>query len=340
MNISRKIFTNLFQKVVGIFCIAILFSCGKDQVHEDNAFDELQYSAKEKTGVKADQNAVVVTSTHMNLELPSEISSGWNTFQFKNESHNTHFFIFSKLPEGKTVEDSKAEVVPPFQEGMNWIVKGDLDAALAAFGELPAWSQEIVYTGGVGLLSPGQTGKSTVYLEPGNYAVECYIKNDENVFHTTMGMISGLEVNAENNGFKKPKSSTTIRISSAEGIQFDEDMRPGKHIFEVIFEDQAVYSHFLGHDVNLVKLEEHADVTELNAWMNWADPTAFISPAPEGFLFMGGIQDLPAFTDDPNSQVGFFEAHLKPGTYAFIAEVPDPMNKGMYKIFTVPTQSN
>lgn len=73
--------------------------------------------------------------------------------------------------------------------------------------------------------------------------------------------------------------------------------------------------------------------------MNWADPAGFISPAPEGVVFMGGIQELPALEGKPNSSVGYFEAHLKPGTYAFISEVPDPTGKNMLQVFNVPSAS-
>lgn len=318
MKNSFQLSVRSLQSMVWLFCLALLFGCEAEPVLEEEI------------------NVVDIVSTGMNIEVQSTTASGWTTFRYDNRSHNPHFVLFDKLPEGKTIEDSKAEVVPVFQEGMDFIALGDWDSALEAFGKLPAWSSEIIYSGGTGILSPTNTSEITMYLEPGTYVLECYMKNSEGVFHTTNDMITEMVVTEDDSGNTEPKATMEVNISSEAGIQFDEKVRPGKHLIKAFFEDQAVYSHFLGHDIQLVKLSSNADLEKLNSWMNWSDPTAFMTPAPEGVEFLGGMQDLPALEDKPNSHVGYFDAHLKPGTYAFIAEVPDPMSKNMFKVFTVP----
>ena len=318
-----------FGRLIWLCCISILLACEADPVPEEN-LETLNL------GVRKNHNIVEVVTTHMNLEVQKKIPAGWTTFRYDNQSHNTHFFLLDKLPGDKTVEDSKAYVVPAFQEGMNYIAEGNWEGAGAAFAKLPAWSAEIIYTGGAGLLSPNNTSEVTVYLEPGNYVLECYVKDQNNIFHATKGMISGMQVTAEDSGNVEPEATMQVNVSSTAGISFDPKVRPGKHLIKVLFEDQTTYGHFLGHDVHLVRLDVYADIEELNAWMNWVDPTAFQTPSPAGVEFLGGIQDLPALEGMPNSNVGYFDAHLKPGTYAFIAEVPDPMEKNMFKIFTVP----
>ncbi|WP_372919818.1 hypothetical protein [Salegentibacter sp.] len=330
MKNSIQLSVRSLKNVMWLFCLALFMSCETEPVPQEeiNAAD---------LGVKKNHNVVDIVSTHMNIEVQSTIPSGWTTFRYDNRSHNPHFVLFDKLPDGKTVEDSKAEVVPVFQEGMDFIALGEWDNAFAAFGQLPAWSAEIIYSGGTGMLSPNHISEITIYLEPGTYALECYVKNSEGVFHATSGMITGMVVTEDENDNTEPESTMEVRVSSETGIQLDEKVRPGKHLIKAFFEDQTVYSHFLGHDINLVRLDENADLDELNSWMNWSDPTAFMTPAPEGVEFLGGMQDLPALEGNPNSHVGYFDAHLKPGTYAFIAEVPDPMSKGMFKVFTVPS---
>lgn len=329
MKNSIQLSVRSLKNVVWLFCLALLFSCETEPVLQDeiNSAD---------LGVRKNLNVVDVVTTHMNIEVQSTIPSGWTTFRYDNRSHNPHFVLFDKLPDGKTVEDSKAEVVPVFQEGMDFIALGDWDSAFEAFGKLPAWSAEIVYTGGTGMLSPNHISEITIYLEPGTYALECYVKNSEGVFHATSGMITGLEVTQDKNDNTEPKATMEVNISAEAGIQFDEKVRPGKHLIKAFFEDQTVYSHFLGHDIHLVKVHENADLDELNSWMNWADPNAFKTPAPKGVEFLGGMQDLPAMEGKPYSHVGYFDAHLKPGTYAFIAEVPDPFSKNMFRVFNVP----
>ncbi|MBZ9730037.1 hypothetical protein LB467_10100 [Salegentibacter sp. JZCK2] len=329
MKNSTQLPIRSIKNVVWLFCLALIFSCEAEPVlqEEINTAD---------LGVKKNHNVVDVVTTHMNIEVQSTIPSGWTTFRYDNRSHNPHFVLIDKLPEGKTVEDSKEEIVPVFQEGMDFIALGDWDSALEAFGKLPAWSGEIIYSGGTGLLSPNQISEITVYLEPGTYVLECYVKDSEGRFHT-WEMIAQIEVTEDDSGNKEPKPTMEVRISSEAGIQFDKKVRPGKHLIKAFFEDQTVYSHFLGHDIHLVRLDENANLDELNSWMNWSDPNAFKTPAPEGVEFLGGMQDLPVLDEIPNSNVGYFAAHLKPGTYAFIAEVPDPMSKGMLKVFTVPS---
>ena len=93
--------------------------------------------------------------------------------------------------------------------------------------------------------------------------------------------------------------------------------------------NQIVHENFVGHDINLVKIEENADLDALEAWMNWATPTGLKTPSPEGVTFIGGTNESPA------GSVQYFQVDLMPGNYAFIAEVPNASSKGMFKQFTV-----
>ncbi len=85
----------------------------------------------------------------------------------------------------------------------------------------------------------------------------------------------------------------------------------------------------MGHDVNLVKLEEGHNLEELEKWMNWTDPKGLITPAPTGVIFLGGVNEMPG------GNTGYFTVNLEPGNYAFISEVPNSIQKGMLKTFEV-----
>ncbi|UJH90371.1 hypothetical protein LZ575_16220 [Antarcticibacterium sp. 1MA-6-2] len=54
---------------------------------------------------------VEIVSTGMNFELPNEIPSGWTTFKYKNLSPDVHFFVLEKMPAGRTIEDTRAEII-------------------------------------------------------------------------------------------------------------------------------------------------------------------------------------------------------------------------------------
>ena len=276
----------------------------------------------------------VTASDHTTFELSAgEISSGWTTFRFVNETHAVHFVVLEKMPvvdgEQKTVADSKAEVVPVFQNVMDDINGKDPSFPDAGF-ELPEWYSDVVFVGGPGLTSPGATSRTTVNLDPGTYVVECYVKAEDGVFHSTEDMIEGLTVTESTSGVEPPQPSLQLDISSDNGITVDGEIdRPGAHTIAVDFDDQTAYSHFLGHDVHLVRLGEDADMAELATWMNWAAPGGLAEPAPSGVEFIGGTQDMPG------GSTTYMSVNLESGDYAWIAEVPNPDEKGMLKTFTV-----
>lgn len=283
---------------------------------------------------------VEITARGLTLEGPDEIPSGWTTLRLANESGMIHFAALQKVPDGIGIEDQQAEVAPVFQEGMDLLNAGDVDAALAAFGKLPAWFFEVVFLGGPGLTSAGESAETTVHLEPGTYLLECYVKTN-GTFHSfnddpeTYGMVMEITVTEEDSRARAPRPTIDLAISSGEdlysgGITGDDPVRPGRHTVAVHFEDQAVHEHFLGHDVHLARLGPDADLAELATWMNWTGPTGLDTPEPAGVEFLGGIHEMPA------GETGYFDVLLTPGCYAWVAEVPDPAGKGMLRTFSVP----
>jgi len=298
-----------------------------------NAKPALAQSAGHEKQQPRKAHTVEVVSTGMNFKLPDKIKSGWITFRYKNRSELTHFFAIEKMPgfEGdqKTVKDSKAEVVPAFQKIMHAINDGKEKLPL---GELPAWYQEVKFVGGPGLIAPGKTAATTLHLEPGTYVIECYVKSPDGIFHSTNGMIEGLTVTEESSNSGAPKPTLEMRLSSEKGISVDEDIRPGDHTIAVHFEDQKVQEHFLGFDVHLARLNKHTDIDKLTAWMDWSNPDGLTTPAPANFL--GGTQEMPG------GNTAYVHIELKPGKYAWIAEVPNSAEKDMLKIFTVPPGIN
>jgi hypothetical protein len=142
-------------------------------------------------------------------------------------------------------------------------------------------------------------------------------------------MAKELWVTDEDSRNKPPEATINMSISSTEGINYEGEITKGFQTFSILYKDQIVHENFVGHDVNLVKLEDNANLEELEAWMNWSNPTGLMSPVPEGVTFLGGTNDSPA------GSTQYFIANLEPGNYAFIAEVPNTKAKGMFKQFTI-----
>ena len=133
-------------------------------------------------------NSIDIVTRSMEFQTLDSIPSGWNTFKYKNLSNETHFFLMDKYPEGKNVTHTIEEVAPVFEKGMQLINEGKREEGFAAFGKLPKWFGDIVFSGGSGLIGPKKTAITTIHLEPGYYIMECYVKMPNGMFHTSLGM--------------------------------------------------------------------------------------------------------------------------------------------------------
>jgi len=303
------------------------------------------------------ENIVEVTAMHdheENLHLfdmsTHEIPSGWTTFEFTNASPVDHFFVIYKVPnEGIEAAEEAGEplldywfkgVTEPFQTEFNPYVNGEINYEeftnnlVGSIMENASWFFDpgAVPTGGPGFTAAGRTSQTTVHLEQGNYVVECYVKDENEVFHSYIGMLELLTVTDEESGAEEPVATSNMTISSTNGIQHDEELSAGSHTFEIIFEDQETYAHLLGHNVQLVKLSDKNDeelLSELAAWMDWRQPGSLVDRAPGGAEFKGGSMEMT------EGATAYFHANLEPGDYAWIAEIPDPAYHGMLKTFTV-----
>ena len=275
---------------------------------------------------------VEVVARGLEFSAPTEIPSGWTTFRFRNESGMTHFAVIERLPEGIGIREQQELAAPVFQQGMDLINGGDAVAAGKKFGELPEWFQQIVFTGGPGLTGPGRVSETTLFLEPGNYLLECYVKTN-GVFHSynpdpdAYGMVHQFTVTDAVSSAPEPGADIRIILSGDGGMEVQGDTSAGDHEVRVTFEDQKVYENFVGHDVHLVRLADDTDLERVAAWMDWSRPDGMETPAPA--TFVGGTEEMPA------GQTAYFKVSLEPGRYAWIAEVPDPAGKGMLKTFEV-----
>ena len=266
----------------------------------------------------------------MEFILPDTIPSGWHTFIYDNQSGDIHFFVFEKLPEGITLEDYKNDIVSVFENALDLFDEGKMDEGFQEFGKIPEWFSGVENVGGVGMLGPVSKADATFFLEPGRYAMECYVRMPNGRPHALMGMLEEIIVTEDVSLLSNLQSDMGISVSSTNGIQFNDTIPAGEYSFSVYFEDQQKYENMMGHDVNLVRLDAaDTDITPLVAWLNAADFTALRTPAPEGFTFLGGIQELPG------GKTGYFSASLQPGSYLLISEVPQALERNMYKRFEV-----
>ena len=310
---------------------------------------------QESTPAASDTNVLEIITRHPPLAdadahyefvLSDEvIPSGWTTIRLSNHSNSTHFAYIARVPDHKedmTTEEFMDDIATPFHEAWMPYFEGEVDfeaTAAELMSNLPEWYAQTVPIGGPGFTGGGITSSTTLNLSPGTYFIDCYIMDNDGVFHTMHGMVERLVVTDEQSGSAEPIGDVQINISSTDGLVLeDQDIQPGPTSFEVTFEDNVIYPNNQGHDVHLLRLDGDTTVEEVNQWVNlldvgeggyYADRGAFVSASghrgPQTFL--GGVQTVfpdPA-VDQAFPVTAYFRADLTPGHYALVAEVPNPM---------------
>jgi hypothetical protein len=258
---------------------------------------------------------------HRFLTSADTVPAGWTTFRFTNASPMVHFVFLDHMPGGRTSVDLMAEVSPVFQDAMNLILEGRQDEAPAVFARLPEWFGELAFKGGPGFTSPGVMTEAVLYLEPGNYVMECYVKTAEGIFHWNRGMYVDLHVTEEVTAAQPPASPTLVVTVTDSGMAVEGDVTAGDHLVAVHFQEEN--PELYGKDVHVARLDGNASVEELALWMDANQVEGLVSttevPAPATFL--GGVQDMPL------GNTAYFRVTLEPGEYVWISELPaaDPL---------------
>jgi hypothetical protein len=263
----------------------------------------------------------------------NEIDAGWTTFRLINASPDEHFVLLARLPDDPQAYDDPItfeywheNVTIPFQQAMNNILDPEIDddEAFTPFAALPDWFADVEQFGGPGFTAPGRTSETTVRIVPGNYVMECYVKDGDEQFHSYLGMLEQITVRDADSDAPEPGADLHITLSSTGGIQFDGEPRAGTQTVAVHYADQNVYEHMVGHDVHLVRLNG-TEVETVARWMNWMVPGALVAPAPA--TFVGGSQTMAA------GHTAYVRIDLEPGDYAWISEVP--AEHEMWTTFTI-----
>lgn len=285
-----------------------------------------------QSGEQSSANVVELRAVGFQFEGPNAARSGWTTIRLVNPSDMEHFAVLQRLPDGVTIEDQVREVTPRFQAGLERLLAGDEAAAAAEFGALPQWFSDVVFIGGPGLVAGGRQAEATVYLTPGRYTLECYVKTG-GVFHSfdprpgVRAMLHELMVSDDPSAAAEPAANATIAISNEGYSIVDGAFRAGSNTVRANFVDQTLYPNFVGHDAHIVRLEQSADLDAVSAWMDWRSTRGLETPAPA--VFVGGINEMPA------GEHGYFTVDLEPGEYAIVAEVDDPISRGLVLPFTI-----
>jgi len=180
----------------------------------------------------------------------------------------------------------------------------------------------MTYVGGVGLVAPGRTAQSSFMIpEPGTYLLECYVKSPDGSWHTSMGMLTQVEVVEPGGEGTEPEADTTIALSN-DGIEAPDTLSPGKRTIRVDIDARS--DPFTPYDVHLAKLDDGSSLDDIVFWMDWSNVGGLRAPAPVEFL--GGVERMEA------GRHGYMSVDLAPGRYLWISEINA---SDMHRVFTV-----
>ena len=225
-------------------------------------------------------NVVQVVGEDFRFEAPDVIPAGRTEFKFLNKGPALHHMSLVKLNEGKTVDD--------------------LRAALANPGPPPKWMQEM---GGPNAPVPGGEANATINLEPGNYALICFVDIDGPP-HFTKGMVRALKVEpAKAPSAKTVKADTKLDLLDY-NFKLSSPITAGTRTIEVHNSGPQV------HEIELVQLAPGVTPADFMKWMGKME-----GPPPGKAL--GGIAGMaPGLTE-------YFSADFAPGNYLLLCFVPD-----------------
>src|SRR5688572_1100051 len=114
----------------------------------------------------ATPNMVTFNARDFAFEGPDSIPAGLTMFHLNASGNDLHHVQLIKLEQGKTY--------------------ADFEAAIKAGGPPPTWA---VPYGGVNPPEPGGMPIATQTMEPGNYAVVCFVDGADRIPHIMKGMM-------------------------------------------------------------------------------------------------------------------------------------------------------
>ena len=241
---------------------------------------------------------LVIRTNEYSFEAPAEIAGGWVNLELINDGKEPHHVQLVRLNDGVTYEAFEAAL----QEG---------DQAAMPL---------ITLAGGPGPLDIGGHQEVTVYLEPGDYYLLCFIPDPQGVPHLAHGMASRLAVTGEGN-MAEPVADAEVNLLDF-SFTLPTEIKAGVQTWKIVDAGEQP------HEINLIKLADGKTMEDVANWMH----------TPEGappFANVGGMQGI-----DPN-EAAYLHLDLEPGDYVAICHIPDPASGkphdalGMVLPFTV-----
>jgi len=226
---------------------------------------------------------VSVVAKDFGYDAPDTIPAGATTIVLRNGGKELHHAQLVKLEDGKTI--------------------ADVAKVLKEHAPAPSW---LKFVGGPNAVVPGKEVSATSVLEPGHYALMCFIFGPDGVPHAVKGMVRELHVTDAPATASKtlPAADVTVKLVDY-GFEPSGPLTPGRRT--ILVENAGLQPHELA----LIRL---APGKKIEDFAGWAEGGLKGPPPGEP---IGGV----VFLDKGAS--GTFTADLTAGDYGLICFYPD-----------------
>jgi hypothetical protein len=240
---------------------------------------------------------VAITAADYTFAMPAEIPAGYVDVTLSNTGKESHQVGFVKLG-SMTFAQFKAA---------------------AAKTNVAAIKPGTIFLGGPNGADPGQKTSAVVKLDPGNYAVVCFIPaNSDGKPHAAHGMVGEVKVASTGASSESaPKSASTITLGD-----FSFTLAPGfsgKGPIDVSNQGTQI------HEMIIVKLSPGKTVNDAKKFFLTPPGT----PPPSGPPPFTSIPGIGGITGLSPQQHAWLDVNLTPGKYVLICFFPDPQKGGI-----------
>ena len=246
------------------------------------AVAQLTACVRAEAGTDTPPAQVRVTAMNYAFRAPDTVEAGLVRLRMDNAGTELHHTQFIRLDSGKTFEDLARTMQGPWRP-------------------MPAWARHV---GGPGAVIPGDSSEVVMPLTPGNYALVCYVPDEQGRPHFSLGMMRPLVVVAAGVPAANPPVADVVMVLDDYRFDLSAALRRGRQTIEVT----NAASQF--HEVVFMKMEPGKTAMDFARWeMGRQGP-------PPGRPIGG-----PVGLD--RGERNWFTVDLEPGNYSLICFYPD-----------------
>ncbi|MBA3316506.1 MAG: hypothetical protein H0T50_00240 [Gemmatimonadales bacterium] len=257
-----------------------LAGCRADKPAVDAASSKSTPPGSQPSGAVGGKNVLTITARDYAFDAPAQIPAGITTIRLVNQGPALHHVQLMKLGEGKRLADFLTAL------------KGERP---------PTWATP---AGGPAPPEVGSTSTSIQALEPGTYALICFIPAADGMPHVMKGMSRELEVvEASRPAGPEPEADLVVTLKDYD-FELSRPLTAGKHTIRI---DNAGAQP---HEIAIVRMNAGKKPLDFTAWgMKPVGP-------PPGTVH-GGLSAIMPKTHS------FIEVDLPPGDYGLLCFLPD-----------------